>query len=1030
MKKLTLFLLSICVSFSSLIGEEITRTLVVKPVFTTRSAGVEDNWGGVIGVVDKDPRYEMAKVEGSDNLYSCNMVLNKYFKTNKWATKWGNTVQFLDDGVTPNEGWSNNHQFVVVYQDEYGDQENKNNPNAAAGAQAFLINADNTEVTFYAVVEADGKIRSYCDAQSPTITIQNNTAGNITLPAAIGQTFTRGSIQIDGSGKIETVLNNHVLNPINTTAKYTVSSRGNHSIGINFHAITYFVEKIIDKIQNPQIQINTQTPVKVTESVLDAGLFSPEKPLLFTAIIDGVSETTSPFKTGDVAVAVYYKIMAAGETTAAESKVDMVTEFQGEQLLATWKNNAVNLTEGLADGAYTLIYRFEALSHGEQFALDNDGSGYSLTFSMINDVDNSVLLESLNVSSGTLFPAFEPLTKNYTVQVGNKTTTVNFTATAADTESTVSGTGAKQLAVGDNEVTITVTAKNGSSETYRITVTRHEGELSLAPLFSAPRPTYPMSDVMSFFSSAYPDQTELRLDFNWGQAATAEFITVEEDTKVLKLSNMGWFPLGLQSQKDFLADKPYLHLDIYAPEGGTLCVGFQYYGHSGTNEAREIYGPDLKDLPAGEWYSIDIPVDIYFEKGYDRNTVNVLRFRGNAGEIYISNMYTFTGEPKNLYVVPDADATLKSITLSVGELTPGFEPSVMDYVADLPESVTSIVIQAETSSNVATLSGDGEKQLLSGTNVFYLDVTAESGDKLTYKLIINRGEATGESDLVIKPLWADDANWSSSDYRSNSNYVMTNDLATGIYTATLKLNRAYNPSLPHVDNTKYYYFVVDRNTDTGSIKSGNPRVFEVPADATSVTFYAKKDNRGIRFVNDAQEMMAWIFANGSNEGYMVTDFSSAAGKGKASATLELAFDTQIKFQVKAKKEPEPEDWIETDIWEDFYSPDQSALNDGKITIPAGTYNLAAYYNALEVFIQDPNPDETSIGKVFSDDDVRITAENGTIQAAFEKQAVIELYTVTGLLIDKKTATDKYVQQVGKGMYVLIINGKSYKIMMP
>jgi hypothetical protein len=140
------------------------------------------------------------------------------------------------------------------------------------------------------------------------------------------------------------------------------------------------------------------------------------------------------------------------------------------------------------------------------------------------------------------------------------------------------------------------------------------------------------------------------------------------------MTNLGWYPLGLQNQINWLLNRTYLHLDIYAPQGGSIQVGFQYYGHSGTNEAREIYGPAISNLPAGEWYSIDFPLIIYTDQGYNRNSINVLRFKGSAEEIYISNMYTFNGTPQNLYPyhTPDNDAGLKSLTVPEGELMPEF----------------------------------------------------------------------------------------------------------------------------------------------------------------------------------------------------------------------------------------------------------------------------------------------------------------------------------------------------------------------
>ncbi|MCB7357878.1 S-layer homology domain-containing protein, partial [Enterocloster bolteae] len=87
-------------------------------------------------------------------------------------------------------------------------------------------------------------------------------------------------------------------------------------------------------------------------------------------------------------------------------------------------------------------------------------------------VGTDATLKSLSLSSGTLTPAFDPATTSYTANVGNSVTNVTITATANDTKANVAGNGTKTLVEGVNTFTVTVTAENGSTASYTVTITR------------------------------------------------------------------------------------------------------------------------------------------------------------------------------------------------------------------------------------------------------------------------------------------------------------------------------------------------------------------------------------------------------------------------------------------------------------------------------------------------------------------------------------------------------------------------------
>ncbi|TDF97047.1 cadherin-like beta sandwich domain-containing protein [Paenibacillus piri] len=96
-------------------------------------------------------------------------------------------------------------------------------------------------------------------------------------------------------------------------------------------------------------------------------------------------------------------------------------------------------------------------------------------------------MSGLTLSAGTLSPAFSAETTNYTASVGSNLTSVDVTPTAADAEATMTVNGsavasgqakATALDVGDNTITIQVTAKDGiTNKNYivQITVTSSNG---------------------------------------------------------------------------------------------------------------------------------------------------------------------------------------------------------------------------------------------------------------------------------------------------------------------------------------------------------------------------------------------------------------------------------------------------------------------------------------------------------------------------------------------------------------------------
>lgn len=96
-----------------------------------------------------------------------------------------------------------------------------------------------------------------------------------------------------------------------------------------------------------------------------------------------------------------------------------------------------------------------------------------------------------------------------------------------------------------------------------------------------------------------------------------------------------------------------------------------------------------------------------------------------------------------------SDASLKSITLSKGSLTPKFSSDVTNYTVVLDSD--KVTISAEKSDSKATVMGIGEKKLEYGRNEFTIIVAAEDGTTKSYLININRPD-TRNANAYLKEL--------------------------------------------------------------------------------------------------------------------------------------------------------------------------------------------------------------------------------------------------------------------------------------
>ena len=145
------------------------------------------------------------------------------------------------------------------------------------------------------------------------------------------------------------------------------------------------------------------------------------------------------------------------------------------------KSNTLGCTltfKAVGTGNTTVKAETEELYDIDENDLSSSVSTKSTTVSVTNpstQVSSNANLSSMSVSAGSLSPSFSPSVTSYTVNVGSDMSVCTISAKAQDSKATISVSGSKNLKAGKNVRSVTVTAENGSTKTYTITIYKAEG---------------------------------------------------------------------------------------------------------------------------------------------------------------------------------------------------------------------------------------------------------------------------------------------------------------------------------------------------------------------------------------------------------------------------------------------------------------------------------------------------------------------------------------------------------------------------
>ncbi|MGE0645180.1 MAG: cadherin-like beta sandwich domain-containing protein [Nitrospira sp.] len=261
------------------------------------------------------------------------------------------------------------------------------------------------------------------------------------------------------------------------------------------------------------IELFSQTGSETTYTITVTRLLSNDDNLSALTVTPGSLDPVFASDTVDYTVNV---ATAVTSVTVSATKSDPNAVISGSLIVGA----------GIATGQATIPLGGQGTSTTVTVTVtapNGNAKTYSIT---VNRLSNNNNLSNLTVVPGTLSPSFASNTLTYAVDVANNVTQVTVTATKADPNAVLSGaildpgagqaTGQATVQLGGpgtaTVVTITVTAPNGNSKTYRITVNREaSSNNNLSALTVAPGTLDPVFDpgTLPYTVNVATDVTEV-----------------------------------------------------------------------------------------------------------------------------------------------------------------------------------------------------------------------------------------------------------------------------------------------------------------------------------------------------------------------------------------------------------------------------------------------------------------------------------------------------------------------------------------
>ncbi len=398
-------------------------------------------------------------------------------------------------------------------------------------------------------------------------------------------------------------------------------------------------------------------------------------------------------------------------------------------------------------------------------------------------------LAGLTLNNGSISPSFTPGTGSYTANVGNSVSSVTLTPATADSTETITINGvsvpfgssstAIPLNIGLNTISTLVTAQDGTTNTYTISVTRAASSVatlagltinngSLSPSFATgitnytttvangitsvtitPTTTDPTATIAINGTPVPSGSAAPALPLNVGNNTITTVVTAQDGT-------IYTYTTTITRAASSVATLASLTMSNCMPAPAFNAGTTAYTVNVGNAISSTVVTPVVTDSTATVTINgVTIPsgaASSAISLNVGLNTVTILVTAQDG----TTNSYTTT-----ITRAPSSIATLANLSAGGGSLSPSFATSTNAYNVTVGSAVTSVTLKPTPTDSTATVTVNGAPVPLGfasaamslnvGTNVITTIVTAQDGsttDTYTTTVLRPSNDATLKQILV------------------------------------------------------------------------------------------------------------------------------------------------------------------------------------------------------------------------------------------------------------------------------------------
>jgi len=401
----------------------------------------------------------------------------------------------------------------------------------------------------------------------------------------------------------------------------------------------------------------------------------------------------------------------------------------------TGDTTTANVKVTAEDGSTTKTYTVKIVREADPVSKSNDAT-----------------LKGLSISGYNITPTFNPSTTEYQLTIPNNATEVIVNATKNNSNAKVEVNGARNLAVGNNKVTVKVTAEDGTVKNYVIHVTRQEpinenlnGDATLKSLNVSGFTLLPTfkKETTSYTINVPNNITGLNVSA----------IPTHDKAKVTVTGNLGWKEgvntISIKVTAENGTTKIYTVNAIRAaanPNPGTTTGK----SDDATLKSLTIVSPHTIDKTFNKdetSYSVVVPYEIEkLDFSYVTNNSKAkVTVTGNENfKVGESNtiIITVTAENGaiNYYVLnvtrnsESSGTTLDKIDINNGDISPKFDPNTLEYEVKVDGDTDELDISTVAHDKDSKVEIIGNKNLKEGHNTVLIKVTDKNGMIKYYEL--------------------------------------------------------------------------------------------------------------------------------------------------------------------------------------------------------------------------------------------------------------------------------------------------------